>query len=197
MPVVTSIAKRRKDPFRVLISTILSLRTKDEVTGEASTRLFKIARTPGRMAAQPAQKIKNAIYPVGFYKTKAKTIIDVSRILKDKYNSRVPNDLDELLAFKGVGRKTANLVLTRGYGLHGICVDTHVHRISNRLGIVRTRYPDETEMKLRKILPKRYWIIFNDLLVAYGQNLCRPLNPMCSVCKISHLCKKAGVIKHR
>ena len=196
-PIVTAIALKRRDPFKVLISTLLSLRTKDEVTALASQRLFTLAVTPIAMQRLPLSRIQKAIYPAGFYKTKARNIRDICRVLLDKYGGKVPSDMDTLLAFKGVGRKTANLVLTLGFGLPGICVDTHVHRISNRLGVVRTQTPDETEMRLREILPKRHWIIYNDLLVTYGQHLCRPISPRCSECAVSRLCRKAGVTLHR
>jgi len=196
VPIVTAIAERR-DPFQVLISTILSLRTKDETTATATHRLFRLARTPETMAKLPAKRIVRAIYPVGFYHTKARTIIDICRRLVKEFGSKVPSSLDTLLTFKGVGRKTANLVLTRGFGLPGICVDTHVHRISNRLGVVKTRDPEETEFALRKVLPKEYWIIYNDLLVAFGQNLCRPISPKCSECPIERYCPKIGVNKSR
>jgi endonuclease-3 len=196
-PIVTAIAQKRRDPFRVLISTLLSLRTKDEVTAEASKRLFKLAATPAGIERLPLSAIRKAIYPAGFYKTKARNIRNICRVLLDQYGGKVPADMDALLALKGVGRKTANLVLTLGFGLPGICVDTHVHRISNRLGVVRTKMPDETEMRLREILPRRHWIIYNDLLVAYGQHLCRPISPRCSECAVSRLCRKTGVNLHR
>jgi endonuclease-3 len=196
VPIVTAIAERR-DPFQVLISTLLSLRTKDETTSKAARRLFRLARTPETMAKLPAAKIIEAIYPVGFYRTKARTIIDVCKRLLNEFGGKVPSSLDTLLTFKGVGRKTANLILTRGFGLPGICVDTHVHRISNRLGVVKTRNPEETEFALREVLPKQYWIIYNDLLVAFGQNLCRPISPKCSVCIIERYCRKIGVLQSR
>jgi endonuclease III len=196
VPIVTAIAERR-DPFQVLISTLLSLRTQDETTATATHRLFRLARSPKTMAKLPAKRIIRAIYPVGFYRTKARVIIDICNRLVSEFGGRVPSSLDTLLTFKGVGRKTANLVLTRGFGLPGICVDTHVHRISNRLGAVKTRNPEETEFALRKVLPERYWIIYNDLLVAFGQNLCRPISPKCSECRISRFCPKIGVLQSR
>ena len=197
VPAVTLEAETTRDPFRVLISTVLSLRTKDETTAEASRRLFALAVTPGAMLALSEKEIAEAIYPVGFYRTKAKNIRGICRELIDIYGSRVPCDLDELLSLKGVGRKTANLVLTLGYGKPGICVDTHVHRISNRLGYVETRTPYDTEMELRKKLPKRHWIDYNSLLVAFGQYLCRPMSPKCSICPVEAYCDKAGVGKRR
>ena len=191
-PAVTQVALRR-DPFQVLISTILSLRTKDPVTLTASQRLFRRAKTPQQMLKLSESKISHLIYPVGFYRTKAKTLREISKRLLEEYEGKVPNRLEELLQFKGVGRKTANLVLTLGFRKLGICVDTHVHRISNRFGLVQTKTPDETEMALRKILPKKYWIPYNDLLVAFGQTLCRPLSPWCSRCPIESFCEKVGV----
>lgn len=196
VPIVTEVAKRR-DPFQVLISTILSLRTKDETTAAASERLFALACTPEAMLQLSRETIERAIYPVGFYKTKAATLQDICRALLERYEGKVPDDLDELLQLKGVGRKTANLVITLGYGKPGICVDTHVHRISNRLGYVSTRTPDETEAALREKLPRRHWIILNDLLVTYGQNLCKPISPHCSECVIAEFCARVGVDKSR
>ena len=197
VPIVTLVAERSKDPFQVLISTMLSLRTKDEVTTEASRRLFAEANTPRSMLKLPARKIQKLIYPVGFYKTKAKNIRAVCRILIDQYGGRVPDDLDELLRLPGVGRKTANLVITLGYGKPGICVDTHVHRISNRLGYVNTKNPDATEMALREKLPPQWWIPINDILVAFGQSLCKPISPWCSRCAVEKYCEKIGVTRFR
>jgi endonuclease III len=197
VPAVTLEAETSHDPFRVLISTVLSLRTKDETTAEASRRLFGIADTPEKMLELPEREIIQAIYPVGFYRTKAKNIREICRDLIEKYDSRVPDDLDDLLGLKGVGRKTANLVLTLGYGKYGICVDTHVHRISNRLGYIETGGPHETEMALREKLPKRHWIEYNSLLVAFGQHTCRPVSPKCSLCPVERYCDKAGVRKSR
>jgi len=175
----------------------LSLRTKDQVTEEASRRLFKLGKTPYALLRLPLPAIKKAIYPVGFYHTKARTIHSVCRDLIARFGGKVPGTLEDLLSLKGVGRKTANLVVTLGFGQLGICVDTHVHRISNRLGYVKTQTPDETEMKLRAKLPQRYWIEYNDLLVAFGQNLCHPTSPYCSRCPIEKECKKIGVTRHR
>jgi endonuclease-3 len=197
VPVGTEIARKTRDPFELLISTLLSLRTKDDVTREASRRLFKRAGTPEMIAALADSEIEQLIYPVGFYHTKARRIKEVCRTLIDKYNSAVPDELDELLQLKGVGRKTANLVITLGFGKDGVCVDTHVHRICNRLGYVRTKTPDQTEMALRKKLPKKYWIEFNDLLVMWGQNICRPISPLCSICQIRTYCQQVGVKQHR
>lgn len=196
-PIVTEIAERDRDPYKVLIGCILSLRTKDEVTAEASKKLFDEASTPEKMIKLPADKIAGLIYPVGFYNTKAKNIVKVSEIILEKYRGKVPDEIDELLKLPNVGRKTANLVVTVGYRKPGICVDTHVHRISNRLGFVKTKNPHETEFALREKLPLKYWITYNDLLVSYGQNLCKPVSPFCSKCKISHLCERTDVDKSR
>jgi endonuclease-3 len=194
---VETLARRTRDPFRVLISCLISLRTKDEVTGEASARLFRLARTPRAMAGLPAARIADAIYPAGFYRTKARTIRELSRTLLERHDGRVPDDLETLLMLKGVGRKTANLVITLGFDKPGICVDTHVHRIDNRLGIVRTKTPEQTEFALRKVLPQRYWISYNDLLVRFGQNICLPVSPLCSQCPAYDLCPRIGVTRHR
>ena len=186
-----------KSPFMVLISCILSLRTKDKVTAEASNRLFKLADNPQKMLGLSIKNIEKAIYPVGFYKTKAKRIKEICRVLLDDYEGVVPNEIDELLKLNGVGRKTANLTVTLGYGKLGICVDTHVHRISNRLGLVKTKTPEQTEFALRKKLPQKHWLFYNDLLVTYGQNLCVPISPWCSKCRIFKYCKRVGVKKSR
>ncbi|MFQ5480002.1 MAG: endonuclease III domain-containing protein [Thermodesulfobacteriota bacterium] len=186
-----------KKPFKVLVSCILSLRTKDEVTRAASERLFALAATPAELAALTEAVIEKAIYPAGFYKTKAKTLREIARILRDKYASVVPDTIDELLKFRGVGRKTANLVVTLGYGKPGICVDTHVHRITNRWGLVVAKTPEKTEFALREILPQKYWIGINDLLVTYGQNICRPTSPFCSRCSLAEFCDKRGLVNRR
>ena len=196
LPAVTRVAKR-KDPFRVLVSTLISLRTKDEVTDAASKKLFRIADTPEGMAKVPARNIEKAIYPAGFYRTKAKNIKRVSSIISDEYQGKVPDTIDELLTLPGVGRKTANLVVTLGYGKPGICVDTHVHRVSNRLGYVSTKTPDKTEFALRDKLPPEYWIEYNDLLVTYGKYICTPVSPFCSKCKLYRLCSRVGVTRTR
>jgi len=196
-PIVTELAEHSPDPFRILISTILSLRTKDEVTREGSLRLFERADTPEKMLGLKPEAIEKAIYPVGFYRNKAKTILDVCRVLVDEYDGNVPDDLDELLKLDGVGRKTANLVITKGYGKPGICVDTHVHRITNRWGYVSTRNPKETEFALREKLPEKYWIEINDLLVTFGQHVCKPISPLCSQCPVHDHCMRLGVTVHR
>ena len=191
------IAEREGDPFRVLIACILSLRTQDTTTGPASDRLFAAAATPESMLKLVPRRIERLIYPVGFYRTKARVILGICRDLLERFGGRVPDTIDELLTLNGVGRKTANLVVTMGYGKPGICVDTHVHRISNRLGYVTTRDPEETEMALREKLPRRHWIGYNDLLVSFGQNVCTPLSPRCSICPVTTLCRKVGVTKTR
>jgi endonuclease-3 len=191
------IAERTRDPFRVLIACILSLRTQDTTTGPAAARLFAAADTPRALLRLSPREIERRIYPVGFYRTKARVILGICRDLLDRFGGRVPDAIDDLLTLRGVGRKTANLVVTMGYGQPGICVDTHVHRISNRLGYVRTRTPDATEMALRAKLPRRFWIGYNDLLVAFGQNVCAPVSPRCSVCPVRPLCRRVGVTTAR
>ncbi len=197
VPIVTEVSQRRRDPFEILAATILSLRTKDEVTREAAKRLFQEARTPQDILRIPEEKIARLIFPVGFYKNKARVLREISRDLIERFGSQVPDDLEELLKLKGVGRKTANLVITLGFGKPGICVDTHVHRVSNRLGYVSTKTPEATEMALREKLPREYWIEFNDLLVTWGQNICRPISPFCSKCAIRPYCRQVGVLRHR
>ena len=197
LPWLESFADLDRDPFKVLISCILSLRTQDKTTGAASVRLFKMASTPEALSRLSIKTIEKAIYPVGFYRVKAGTIKDISREIIQQHGSRVPDTLEGLLTLKGVGRKTANLVLTRGFNKYGICVDTHVHRITNRWGLVSTKSPDKTELALREILPKRYWKDLNGILVAFGQSICQPISPFCSRCKIYSVCDKRGVIKHR
>ena len=192
-PVLGVVARETRDPFRILIACLLSLRTKDQTTAEASQRLFRLADTPERMSALSGKTIEKAIYPVGFYKNKVKHILAICQSLLRDFGGRVPDTIEELLTLKGVGRKTANLVVTVGYRKPGICVDVHVHRISNRWGYVRTRTPEETERALRKKLPARYWITFNDWLVPFGQHLCRPVSPFCSRCPVSQYCKRVGV----
>jgi len=185
------------DPFRILVGCVLSLRTRDEVTYPATERLFARARTPDEMLALRATTISKLIHPVGFYRRKAEQIRGISRLLLERHGGRVPDTIEALLELPGVGRKTANLVVTLGFGKPGICVDTHVHRISNRWGYVRTRTPEETEMALRAKLPRRHWIGINGLLVSFGQNLCKPLSPHCSRCPVAGLCDRAGVARHR
>jgi len=197
VPVVSLIAQESHDPYRVLISTLLSLRTLDQTTGPAAQRLFALADTPEVMLRLDQQTIERAIYPVGFYRNKAVQILALSRRLVDEFGGRVPDDIDVLTTFNGVGRKTANLVLAEGYGIPAICVDTHVHRISNRWGYVKTKNPFDTEMALRKKLPREYWIAYNPSLVALGQHRCKPTSPMCSQCPVAHLCKRVAVQRQR
>jgi endonuclease-3 len=196
-PVVTQMASLSRDQYQVLIACLLSLRTKDETTGPAARRLFALAETPQKMLTLTKAQIEKAIYPVGFYKTKAQTVLNISRTLVEQYGGRVPDEIDELVMFKGVGRKTANLVVTQGFQKPGICVDTHVHRISNRWGYVETKTPEETERALRAKLPRQYWIEINDLLVAMGQTICHPTSPKCSLCPIEKHCAKIGVMRSR
>jgi len=196
-PVITLISQKGATPFEILVSTILSLRTKDEVTAEASARLFSVARTPLEILKTDEATLRQLIYPVGFYPTKAKRLKEISRILIEQHHSEVPDTIEELLKLPGVGRKTANLVLVEGFHQSAICVDTHVHRISNRIGYVKTANPDKTEFALRKKLPKRYWVKYNELLVAFGQTICRPVSPFCTKCPVNAMCARVGVIKSR
>jgi endonuclease-3 len=195
-PAVTQVSRQR-DPFKVLISCIISLRTKDEVTRESSLRLFEAAHNPDKMAGLTEKRIEKLIYPAGFYRVKAKNIREISRRIANEYHSRVPDEIEELLKLPGVGRKTANLVVSMGFGKPGICVDTHVHRISNRLGYIRTKTPKETEFALRDKLPPEYWMDVNDLLVTYGQHICTPISPHCSACRLALCCDRVGVGKSR
>ncbi len=197
LPSVSEIAREDHDPFRVLVGTMISLRTKDAVTTVASDRLLKAAATPAALAALPESRIARLIYPAGFYRTKARSLRRTARLLVQEHGGTVPRTMDELLCLPGVGRKTANLVLNLGYGLPGICVDTHVHRISNRTGWVKTKDPAGTEQALMEILPRRYWIGINELLVRFGQSICTPLSPHCSSCPITSWCARVGVTKSR
>jgi endonuclease-3 len=192
IPIVTRVS-RKNNPYQVLISCILSLRTKDKTTSEASHRLFKVADNPYSMVKLTARRIQGLIYPVGFYRNKAKVILGISKKIIKDFAGRVPDNLEELLKFKGVGRKTANLVLGLGYNIPAVCVDTHVHRISNRLGWVETKTPEKTEGALKKIIPRRYWINLNTLFVTFGQNICLPISPWCSKCYVYKFCKRIGV----
>ena len=197
LPSVTKVARKNKDPFLVLIGCILSLRTKDEVTDVAAARLFQRVRTPREMLSLPVKELERLIYPVGFYRTKARTIQGVSKMILEQYSGKVPDTMEELLSFKGVGRKTANIVITEGFNKAGIAVDTHVHRISNRLGAVSTRNPNETEDALRNVLPRKYWRVYNMLLVTHGKRTCTPLSPFCSRCPVYKYCKRVGVTRSR
>jgi endonuclease-3 len=197
LPPVSAMAEGKADPFKILISTILSARTKDEVTGPATERLFVLADSPGDMLKLPEEKIEKAIFPAGFYHTKAKAIRKTSRELVERFGARVPDTIEELLTLPGVGRKTANLVVTLAHNKPGICVDTHVHRITNRWGYVKTKTPHETEQALRAKLPKKHWIVINTILVMHGQNICKPISPFCSRCPVSFCCDRVGVLQSR
>jgi endonuclease-3 len=197
LPIVSSMAEDRYGPFPILISTILSLRTKDEVTAKATERLLALAATPEDMVKLSEEEIIKAIYPVGFYRNKAKTVLRISRELIERFASRVPDTIEQLLTLKGVGRKTANLVVALGYNKEALCVDTHVHRISNRLGYVKTKNPEETEYALRKKLPLKYWLRYNTLMVAFGRHVCLPVSPFCSRCSIVHYCDRVNVTRSR
>ncbi len=196
-PILTLIAAQEDDPFKTLIGCILSLRTKDQTTAVAAARLFALADNPQALLAIEVAELERAIYPVGFYRTKTRVIRDICLDLIDGFGGQVPDSIDALLTLNGVGRKTANLVVTQAFRKPGICVDTHVHRISNRWGLVRTKTPDETEAALRRVLPRRYWIEFNGLLVAFGQTICQPVSPLCSQCPIERRCPKIGVARSR
>lgn len=197
LPSVSIIAEREHDPFRVLIATLISLRTKDEVTLAASQRLFALAGDPHTMACLSEQAIQEAIYPAGFYKTKAKNIRLISLRLIEQYEGKVPDTQHELLALPGVGIKTANLTLNLGYQIDAICVDCHVHQIANRLGWVHTKTPEQTELALQEVMPRRFWIPLNELLVRYGQLICTPVSPFCSKCPQAQRCPKIGVSRSR
>ncbi|WP_333655725.1 endonuclease III domain-containing protein [Dissulfurispira sp.] len=197
VPWLENFASFDRDPFKILISCILSLRTQDKTTGKASERLFDLASDPESMSRLSVKTIEKAIYPVGFYRVKAGRIQRISREIVEKHLSKVPDTIEKLLKLEGVGRKTANLVITLGYNKDGICVDTHVHRIVNRWGLVKTKNPIETEFGLKKILPKKYWKELNGMLVAFGQGICKPISPLCSKCKINIFCDKIRVDKSR
>ncbi|MEM5777604.1 MAG: endonuclease III [Candidatus Aenigmatarchaeota archaeon] len=194
-PAMDQIKDINYSPYTILISCLLSLRTKDSVTIEASKRLFSLADTPEAMVKIDLKEIENAIKPSNYYKTKAKRIKEISKLLIEKYNGNVPDKFEELIKIKGIGRKTANIVLAYAFGKNTIAVDTHVHRISNRLGLVKTKKPHQTEEELKKILPKKYWKIYNNLLVVWGQNVCKPIKPLCDKCAIYEYCDRLGVVK--
>jgi endonuclease-3 len=191
------VSRYGRDPFLVLIGCILSLRTRDTVSLPASLRLFEKAATPTALLTIPIEAIASIIYPVGFYRRKAETIHKICAELLTRFNGTVPNTLEELMSLPGVGLKTANLVLGEGFGIPALCVDTHVHRISNRLGLVNTKTPEETEAALRKVLPEKYWIEWGHLLVMLGQNICVPISPWCSICPVRGECERVGVIRSR
>lgn len=189
--------ERTHDPFRILIGTILSFRTRDEVTKGALRRLFLKAQRPEEMLKLPLQVIERSIYPVGFYRVKARRIKEISKTLVERYGGEVPEEMEELLKLKGVGRKTANLVIGEAFGIPGVCVDTHVHRISNRTGYVKTKTPIETESALRERLPEKWWIPLNRILVAFGQTICKPIGPRCHLCPVSAICERVGIDEQR
>ena len=196
-PIVTEVS-RKKDPFRVLISCLLSLRTKDATTAKASKKLFQLAKTPRQMLKLSKKQVEKIIYPVGFYPTKAKYIQKVCKILLKKYNGKVPNEEKKLLELPGIGRKCMGIVMCYGFNKNShIPVDTHVHKLTNRLCWVKTKTPEKTELALMKIIPKKYWHDLNNLLVAHGQNICTPISPFCSKCFIRKYCPRVGVSKSR
>ena len=196
-PTTLAEVERARDPFRLLVACVISLRTKDAVTAAASARLFAVAATPRAVAALPESRIAKLIFPAGFYRTKARQIREIARRVAVEHDGRVPAGREALLGLPGVGRKTANLVLGLGFGVPAICVDTHVHRIANRLGLVRTRTPEQTEHALEEVLPERYWIDINDLLVTFGQQVCHPTSPRCSSCPLAARCPRTGVTRSR
>lgn len=197
LPFLDEMSTQQRDPFKVLVSCILSLRTQDKTTSGASQRLYRLASTPDGIASLKVNAIQKAIYPVGFYRVKAQRIKELSKTLIEDYEGKVPDTIAELLKLRGVGRKTANLVVTLGWNKPGICVDTHVHRITNRLGYIKTKTPEQTEFALREKLPRRYWKEINGLLVAFGQNICKPISPLCTQCSIFHSCERVGVSRYR
>jgi endonuclease III len=197
LPSVSKIASQKRDPFKVLVSTIISLRTKDEVTSAASERLFALAGNPKSLLKLSENEVAKTIYPAGFYRQKAGQIKKCCNIIENRHRGKVPDTLEELLELPGVGLKTANLTLNLGFGIEAICVDTHVHRISNRLGWVVTKTPDATEAALSDVLPKRYWIEINGLLVSFGKTVCTPVSPFCSTCPLQDSCPRKGVTRSR
>lgn len=194
-PIINKLAKKNASAFEILIATMMSARTKDEVTEVSAERLFKIANNAKKILSLSPKKIEKLIYPVGFYKTKAKNIIGISQLILEKYKGLVPKSQEELQTLPGVGLKTAALVLSEGFGIDEICVDTHVHRISNRLGLVKTKDAEETYKELKKTLPKKYWRTINYYFVSYGKTVCKPIGPKCKDCKLNDLCPKIGVKK--
>jgi len=196
-PALTRIAAEQQSPFIVLVGCLLSLRTKDETTEKAMGKLLERARTPEELLAIPTDELERIIYPVGFYRNKARVIKEIARTIIEKYGGSVPDTIEELLTMKGVGRKTANIVVTEAFAKPGIAVDTHVHRISNRLGAVATKTPNLTEVALRKVLPRKYWLSYNRLLVTHGRRTCTPISPFCSACPVFDLCARKGVAKSR
>lgn len=197
-PAATSITRQYgRNPFLILVSCILSLRTRDTVSLPASQRLFAHAQTPQALLLLSPKTIEQLIFPTGFYRQKTKQILKICSILIEQYNGKVPKTPEELMLLPGVGPKTTSLVLSEGFGIPAICVDTHVHRISNRLGLVKTKSPAQTETALKLLLPKKYWSEYNKLMVMWGQNICVPISPKCSICPLLPLCPQIGVLKHR
>lgn len=197
-PSITKIARICKnDPFKVLISTIISLRTKDEITLKSSLKLFNHADTPEQLLEFPLEELERIIFPAAFYKRKAVIIKEICEKLVNVYKSKVPENINDLLKLKGIGRKTATLVMIEGFGKNEVCVDTHVHRITNRIGLVKTKSPDKTEIELKKIIPVKYWVKLNEILVVYGQKICKPISPLCSSCFIDKYCDRINVKSSR
>jgi endonuclease-3 len=196
-PSVSALSRRRRSPYRVLVATLISLRTKDEVTSAAARRLLRQAPDPQTLSKLRPARIERLIYPAGFYRTKARRLVEIAKILLERHGGDVPHEMDALLALPGVGLKTASLVLVEGFNIPAICVDTHVHRISNRLGVVAAATPDKSEAALREVLPRRHWAAYNELLVGFGQTICRPVSPYCSRCPIARLCPRVNVKRHR
>ncbi|NOZ81250.1 MAG: endonuclease III [DPANN group archaeon] len=197
VPIVDLVKVQTKDPFKVLLATILSARTKDQTTAMASKKLFSLVKNKEDLKKLSQKQIERLIFPVGFYRTKARHLKQLSRALEEKFSGVIPDTVEELCELPGVGRKTANLVVAVGFSKPAVCVDVHVHRITNRLGYVKTRNPFETEMTLREKLPRRYWIHFNSYLVAFGQHLCTPISPHCSICPIKGYCNRIGITSSR
>lgn len=197
LPSVSEIAGEDNDPYRILVSTILSLRTKDKVTIERSKALFEKAKNVYELYAMDSTELAETIKPSAFYKRKAENLKEIAEIIIEKYDGKIPSTMEDLLSLPGVGMKTASLTLNLGFNELAICVDCHVHQILNRIGIISTKNPDESEKELRKILPKKYWIPLNEVLVSYGQSICKSVSPLCSECPYEKKCKKIGVDKHR
>ena len=197
LPSVSLIGEEDRDPYKILVSTIISLRTRDEVTLSASRKLFEKAPGMNTLAGLTAEEIAGCIYPAGFYRVKSENLLTIARFILNEKDGQIPSDLSGLLALPGVGLKTANLVLSLGFGIPAICVDTHVHRIANRMGWIRTKKPDDSVAALEKVLPRQYWITINELLVLYGQQICTPLSPRCSLCRLKEHCRRMGVERSR
>ncbi len=196
-PVVELIQAHTKDPFQVLVATILSARTLDQTTATACRKLFKVVRNLDDLRRISCSQLERLIYPVGFYRTKAKMLKRLPEVVAQRFNGEIPDTVEELIRLPGVGRKTANLVVAVAFNKPAICVDVHVHRISNRWGLIRTRTPLETEMVLRRRLPLKYWQVFNSYLVSFGQSVCRPVSPQCDKCPIAAWCRRVGVVARR